>query len=144
MGQQIYERVDGAAPQWRLLYSNRDPGRSESGLRGLTCAPSPTGQGQVLLAAVEGTAGRIIRVDPRDGSEATDLDLHDFLGKAWGMDVGYTIAAYNNMTEVRDNHGEDVLLIGLEAFIPPEFAKCPPAIECSTPAMVASRATLGI
>jgi len=120
VGQQIYERVDGAAPQWRLLYSNRDPGRSESGLRGLTCAPSPTGQGQVLLAAVEGTAGRIIRVDPHDGSEATDLDLHDFLGKAWGMDVGYTIAAYNDMTEVRDNHGEDVLLIGLEAFIPPE------------------------
>ncbi len=120
VGQQIYERVDGAAPRWRLLYSNRDPGRSESGLRGLTCAPSPTGQGQVLLAAVEGTAGRIIRVDPHDGSEATDLDLHDFLGKAWGMDVGYTIAAYNDMTEVRDNHGEDVLLIGLEAFIPPE------------------------
>ena len=46
-------------------------------------------------------SGRIIRVDPRDGSEATDLDLHDFLGKAWGMNVGYTIAAYNNMTRVR-------------------------------------------
>src|SRR5271165_6048313 len=118
VGQQIYERVDGAAPQWRLLYSNRDPGRSESGLRGLTAAPSPTGQGQLLLAAVEGTAGRIVRIDPRDGSEATDLDLRDFLSKAWGMDVSYIIAAYNDMTEVQDNQGEALFLIGLEAFIP--------------------------
>ncbi len=120
VGQQIYERMDGATPSWRLIYTNPNPGRSQSGLRGLTAAPSPTGQGQVLLAAVEGTAGRIIRVDHHDGSAATDLDLHDFLSKAWGMDVGYTIAAYNNMTEVNDNRGEDLFLIGLEAFIPPE------------------------
>ena len=71
----------------------------------------------MLLAAVEGTEPRIVRVDPRDGSEATDLDLHDFLGKAWGMDIGYMIAAYNNMAEVRD-HGDDVFLVGFEAFIP--------------------------
>ena len=88
VGQQIYERVDGATPSWRLIYTNPNPGRSQSGLRGLTAAPSPNGQGHVLLAAVEGTAGQIIRVDPRDGSEATDLDLHDFLSRAWGMDVG--------------------------------------------------------
>jgi hypothetical protein len=118
VGQQIYERMDGATPRWRLIYSNPTPGRSQSGLRGLTCAPSPTGQGRVLLAAVEGTAGRIIRVDPRDGREATDLDLHDFLSRAWGMDVGYTISAYNNMTEVYDSQGEVLFLIGLEAFIP--------------------------
>jgi hypothetical protein len=118
VGQQIYERVDGAAPQWRLIYTNSAPGRSQSGLRGLTAVPSPDGHGQVLLAAVEGTEPRIVRIDPRDGSEATDLDLHDFLGKAWGMDIGYTIAAYNNMAEVRDGHGDDVFLIGLEAFIP--------------------------
>ncbi len=118
VGQQIYERVDGATPRWRLIYTNPNPGRSQSGLRGLTAAPSPIGQGRVLLAAVEGTAARIIRVDPRDGSAATDLDLHDFLSRAWGMQVGYTIAAYNNMTEVHDDHGEDLFLIGLEAFIP--------------------------
>ena len=120
VGQQIYERIDGASPHWRLIYSNRNPGHSESGLRGLTAVPSPDAQGQVLLAGVEGTEGRILRVDPRNGSEATDLDLHDFLGKAWGMEVGYTIAAYNDMTEVRASNGEDVLLIGLEAFIPPD------------------------
>jgi hypothetical protein len=120
VGQQIYERIDGAAPHWRLIYSNRNPGKSESGLRGLTAVPSPSGQGEVLLAGVEGTAARIVRVDPRDGSEATDLDLHEFLSKAWGMEVGYAIAAYNDMTEVRDRNEETVLLIGLEAFIPPD------------------------
>jgi len=115
VGQRIYERVDGASPQWRLVYTNRSPGpgRALTGLRGLTAVPSPDGHGQVLLAAVEGTAARIVRIDPRDGSETTELDLHDYLNKAWGMDVGYMIAAYNNMTPVRGD-----LLIGLEAFIP--------------------------
>ena len=51
IGQQIYERIDGAEPHWRLVYANRYPGRSETGLRGLTAIASPSGQGQVLLAA---------------------------------------------------------------------------------------------
>ena len=100
VGQQIYERIDGASPQWRQIYANRNPGQSETGLRGLTAVPSPDGHGQVLLAAVEGTAARIVRIDPRDGSETTELDLHDYLSKAWGMNVGYIIAAYNNMAQV--------------------------------------------
>ena len=119
VGQQIYERTDGAQPHWRLIYSNPRPGRSQTGLRGLTAVPDPAGGGQALIAAVEGSAARIVRVDPRDGSEATDLDLRDFLGKAWGMPVGYAIAAYNDMAAVHDPRGRDALLIGIEAFIPP-------------------------
>jgi poly(A) polymerase len=53
VGQQIYRRDDGAAPRWRLVYTNPDPGHSETGLRGLTAVPNPAGQGEVLLAAVE-------------------------------------------------------------------------------------------
>jgi hypothetical protein len=34
------------------------------------------------------------------------------------MRVNYVIAAYNDMTKVRDPGGGNVLLIGLEAFIP--------------------------
>jgi poly(A) polymerase len=116
-GQQIYERIDGPAPSWRLIYTNRNPGRSETGLRGLTTVPNPGGAGQVLLAAVEGTASRIVRVDPVDGSEVTEIDLQSFLGRSWGMEVSYTISAYNNMAKVHDPQGNDVLLIGLEAFI---------------------------
>ncbi len=82
IGQQIYERIDGPAPQWRLVYTNPRPGHSETGLRGLTAVPGAGGE--VLLAAVEGNASRIIRVDPRDGSEATELDLGDFLSRSWG------------------------------------------------------------
>ena len=81
------------------------PGHSETGLRGLTAIPSPSGQDQVLLAAVEGNAARLVRVDPRDGSEATELDLADFLGQRWGMRASYVIAAYNDMTKVRDPGG---------------------------------------
>jgi hypothetical protein len=73
----------------------------------------------VLLAAVEGSAARVVRVDPRDGSEATELDLPDFLGNAWGMRASYVIAGYNDMTKIRHPGGGEALLIGLEAFVPP-------------------------
>ncbi len=118
VGQQIYERVDGADPHWSLRYTNRYPGHSETGLRGLTVIPDPSGHGEVLLAAVEGSAARIVRVDPRDGREVTEVDLPDLLGRQWGMPVGYVIAAYNDMAKTGDPGVGEALLIGLEAFIP--------------------------
>ncbi len=118
VGQQIYERSDGPEPHWRFVYSNPHPGRSETGLRGLTAVPNPSGSGEVLLAAVEGDAARVVRVDPKDGSEATELDLGSFLGTAWQMRVSYVIAAYNDMAKIRDPQRGDLLLMGLEAFIP--------------------------
>ena len=114
VGQQIYGRIDGLEPQWRLVYTNPHPGHSETGLRGLTAVPSASGGGDVLLAAVEGSAPRVVRVDPKDGSEATDLDLAEFLNSRWQTQVSYVIAAYNDKTKIRD-----LLLIGLEAFVPP-------------------------
>ena len=56
---------------------------------------------------------------PRDGSEATELDLADFLQQRWGMPVSYVITAYNDMAKIRDPAGGEALLIGIEAFIPP-------------------------
>jgi len=119
VGQQIYERIDGWEPQWRLLYTNPHPGHSETGLRGLTGVPSASDAGDVLLAAVEGSAPRVVRVDPKDGSEATDLDLAEFLNSRWQTQVGYVIAAYNDMAKARDAQRGDLLLMGLETFIPP-------------------------
>ena len=118
VGQHVYERIDGAEARWRLLYTNPHPGHSETGLRGLTAIGAPSDQGQVLLAAVEGSAARLVRVDPRDGSEVTELNLEDLLGNAWSTRTGYVIAAYNDMTKVRDPNGGEALLIGLEAFVP--------------------------
>ena len=87
-------------------------------MRGLTAIPSPSGHDELLLTTVEGSAARLVLVDPRDGSEVTELDLADFLGQRWEMRAGYVIAAYNAMAKVREPGGE-ALLIGLEAFIPP-------------------------
>jgi len=116
IGQQIFERIDGRTARWRLVYTNMRPGHSETGLRGLTAIPSAGGE--ALLAAVEGNAPRLLRINPSDGSEVTELDLGDFLARAWAMRPGYVIAAYNDMARVRDPGQGDVLLIGLEAFIP--------------------------
>jgi hypothetical protein len=118
IGQHIYERIDGAEPHWRLVYTNSYPGHSETGLRGMTAIPDPSGHDEVLLAAVEGNAARIVSVNPRDGSEATELDLPNILRQHWGMPASYVIAAYNDMAKVRDPAGGVTLLIGLEAFIP--------------------------
>lgn len=63
---------------------NRYAGHSETGLRGLTAIPATSGKGEVLLAAVEGSAARIVRVDPRDGGEITEIDLPGFLRQHWG------------------------------------------------------------
>jgi hypothetical protein len=70
VGHQVYERTDGPSPTWRLVYTNPQPGRSETGLRGLTAVPGGTG-GQALLAAVEGTASRIVRIDADTGAWVT-------------------------------------------------------------------------
>jgi poly(A) polymerase len=111
VGQHVYERVDGAAPQWRLLYTNQRPGHSETGLRGLTGVPGPGGD--VLLAAIEGNISRVVRIDPRGGSETTELDVDDFLGRSWGMRPNYTIVAYNDMAKIGGS-----VLMGVMAFIP--------------------------
>jgi hypothetical protein len=117
VGQHVYERIDGTAPHWRLVYTNPYPGHSETGLRGPTAIPNLSGQGEVLLAAVEGSAARMVRVDPGDGTEVTELDLPDFLGRRWSMTANYVIAAYNDMVKARDPAGGRALLIGIEAFV---------------------------
>ncbi len=124
VGQQIYERADGPAPHWRLVYTNKQPGHSETGLRGLTAVQIGDGQ-QELLAAVEGSAARMVRINPRTGANVTELNLPDFLGNAWGMRPSYVIAAYNNMTSVRVRGGGGALLIGLMAFVPRSVAVAP-------------------
>lgn len=118
VGQQIYRRLDGAPPRWELFYTNPRPGYSETGLRGLTAVPNPSGSGQVLLVAVEGNAARIIRIDPASGGETTELDIPAFLNGAWTTKVGYVIAAYNDMTVVSTSRGAANILIGIEAFLP--------------------------
>jgi len=124
IGQQVYERIDGPRPQWRVVYTNPRPGFSETGLRGLTAVAVPGG-GEQLLAAIEGSAARLVRIDPASGAETTELELLPFLARAWGMRVGYTIAAYNDMTRLRRAGRGEALVFGLEAFIPPGAAVAP-------------------
>jgi hypothetical protein len=113
VGQQIFERRDGTTPQWRLVYTNPQPGHSETGLRGLTAIG-----GGALLVAVEGNAARIVRIDPASGTETTELELPSFLARQWRMPANYIIAAYNDMTTVALPRRGHAILLGLEAFVP--------------------------
>jgi hypothetical protein len=119
VGQQIYQRRDGHTPSWRLLYTNTQQHVTETGLRGMTAVATSSGRA-MLLAVAEGYQSRIVRVDPADGGETTDLDLDGFLNRAWGSKVSFVIAAYNDMAPVGD-----ALLLGIEAFIPPRSPRPP-------------------
>lgn len=123
IGQQVWVRQDGTGPQWRLLYTNPMPFYSQTGLRGLTAVTEPDGH-QILLAAVEGNKSRVVRIDPETGADATDLDVVGLLDRAWGTKVSYVIGAYNDMPRL-PVLGGDVVLIGLEAFIPPASPRPP-------------------
>ena len=59
----------------------------------------------------------MVRIDPATGAEVTELSFPTFLERAWGMEVGYTIAAYNDIAFVPEPRGGEVALIGLMAFI---------------------------
>jgi hypothetical protein len=119
VGQQIYQRGDGRTPSWRLLYTNPQQHVTETGLRGMTAVATPAGR-EMLLAVAEGYQSRIVRIDPADGSEATELDLDAFLNRAWATRVSFVIAAYNDMAPIGG-----ALLLGMEAFIPPRSPRPP-------------------
>jgi hypothetical protein len=91
--------------------------RISSGLRGLTTIPRASGDGECMLAALEGDQARILLIDPRDGYRATvDLDVFEFLERQWGQRLGYAILAYNDMTPVALPGGQgSALVLGLAA-----------------------------
>jgi len=116
----MYRRIDGAQPRWELVYTLPEEvsrSRLSCGLRGLTTIPHSSGDGECMLAALEGEQARILQIDPRGGYRATiDLDVLDFLERQWGQRPGYAILAYNDMTTVPlPGIQGSPLLLGLEA-----------------------------
>jgi hypothetical protein len=65
--------VFGLAPVHLFCFVG--PGHSETGLRGLTAVPAATGGGEALLAAVEGSAARIVRAVPEPNPRRSSLAL---------------------------------------------------------------------
>ncbi len=100
----IYRRIDGDAPRWEKVYTIPVPLIvPSSGLRGLTTVPRPSGDGEVLLAALEGDRCRVVRIDPEDDfRETVELDVLDFLGEHWGERPTYAVVAYDDFTPVTD------------------------------------------
>ena len=96
----IFEREDGETPIWRSVYEHPmvvDSGRG-TGFRGMTAIPNPTGEGRVLLLSLEDNPFLILRVDPHGAFKAVEeLNVSEFLSKAWKTRVTYGISAYNDM-----------------------------------------------
>jgi hypothetical protein len=118
----MYRRADGPAPSWVRVFSyDRPLMRDNSGLRGLTAIPNPSGHGQSLVVALEGRAGRVFRIDPaRNYNAVVELDIVGFLRRQWKTQRRlYIIPAYNDMLMMTDpRSGKPTLLIGLQARSP--------------------------
>ncbi|WP_287130933.1 PHB depolymerase family esterase [Candidatus Cyanaurora vandensis] len=107
----VFRRIDGAQPRWEKVYSYPPNRSGSSGLRGLTAIPNPKGQGESLLAAMEGKNSYIVRIDPADNHKATqELNVTQFAAQKLGKRVPYAIVANNTMTPVAGGN----LLISLQ------------------------------
>lgn len=118
---ELHRRRDGPEPSWeRVLQYPEQPSLS-AGLRALTPVPSLLGQGQDILASLEGPSAAIKRIIPGlDYLEVTELELTEFLRAQWnGLTFDYATAAYNSMLEVVDPRtGQTVHVLGLLAYPP--------------------------
>jgi len=123
-GTELYERIgNGRSAEWDRVYSSRRALATprNSGLRGLTSIPNPAGSGEVILAALEGVPGLILRIDPGKGHGAQiELSIADFLSKQWGaIRNRYVIAAYNDMPSVENPEDHQLVnVMGLQTHCP--------------------------
>lgn len=111
----LYERVDGPAPSWRIVYQWPVFGDS-TGLRGLTAVPDPAGGAQEVLLATRESEGVVLRIDPAQAFAATvEINYRSYYTQLWGgLGGGAALSAYNDMPRVIDPaSGEAVWLIGL-------------------------------
>jgi hypothetical protein len=98
VGIQVWERVDGANPTWRLVWTKPTVSNEISlgGLRGITAS------GNYLLVFPEGTDWGLVQLNPANGFAPTwkynRQTLQDQLGT--GFEVSYVIGPYNNMASV--------------------------------------------
>jgi hypothetical protein len=108
--------IGGACrPRWKVVWTDRDVGISETGVRGLT-ATTYLGT-PVLLAGEEGGVMRIVRIDPATGASNTEIDVRSTESNYWNMLTAYGISAYNNMPSWLDLTGPTKQLIGVETLL---------------------------
>ncbi|CAK0790658.1 unnamed protein product [Prorocentrum cordatum] len=135
-GYQIYQRIDGVRPSWRvaLAMNSSSVNPDSGGIRGLTRVATPgapNGSCSDSLLFMWAPSGRsrgcIYRVSScelaPDGERQPALVLEacaaPLMSEALGTAVGYTLGAYNRMFAVRDPAtGEPVHLVGLEGRVP--------------------------
>jgi hypothetical protein len=90
------------------------PGGS-SGLRGLTTIKNPTGTGQSLVAALEGTVSKIYRITPGQSTPVTELDIDTLMTSAFGFAGQYYVIANSEMTWITEPiTGDSVLTITIQ------------------------------
>ena len=117
----LYERVNGASPEWRMIYQSPNdyapvdkPG--ENGYRGATVVPGKNGDH--ILMAMEGREPEIRRVDPVTRKNKQELDLRVFLKKELKrQDMKYVIPSYNDTAAITLPGGKTAHFFGIEAFV---------------------------
>jgi hypothetical protein len=106
----IYKRNNGTTPTWTEVYGTT--GAVNEDIRGLSTIPNPDGIGEVMIYSFNST---IRRFNPTTNATSTDLDTRTFLTNKLGIQVNYTLNAYNEFTNWTDPAtNENFQLIGFE------------------------------
>lgn len=112
----IYQR-NNVSGTWTSVFSypfTVFPGGS-SGLRGLTAVKNPSGSGQALLAALEGTTSKIYRIVPGQSIPVTEIDIDTLMTSAFGFPGQYYVVANSEMSWIREPiTGDSVLSITIQ------------------------------
>lgn len=116
----IWRRNDGENPTWTSVFNYPfvvQPGGS-SGLRGLTTIKNPSGSGQTLLAALEGSPSQIFRLNLTGSPPYTATAEYNTLAElstAFGYPANYLVIANSEMTWIREPvTGDSVLAISVQ------------------------------
>jgi hypothetical protein len=113
----LYERTDGPAPSWRLVYQLPFIANGPAlNLRGLTAVPDPSGGTHEVLIAGREDQGTIVRLDPtKNFALTTEFNYRAYYQQLWGgLGGNASLAAYNDMLPAADpKSGEQVWMIGV-------------------------------
>jgi hypothetical protein len=119
----LFERQNGVAPTWELVWEDVDIGVSDSGLRGLTHGGGDPGY---FFVARTSNKCAILRLVPEAGGwrHTIEYDLDVEVAKAWSelyggkVTVTYGIAGYNDMVWFQAPGSPHwSLFVGFQAFV---------------------------
>lgn len=121
VGGVVYQRIDGANPEYKEIINLGDANTDMGGIRGLSAIPNPNGDGESIIfvwAPHGGSRSQVKRLDPDGKGEYTEHDeenMMDIMTAELGLPIHNTLAAHNRVYPfVHPVTGDLIHIIGFQ------------------------------